>query len=151
MITYTKENKVFKGNPLFSSIGLTILMFILFIFFIIPDSDIHLKNHKALIILIYPIGLMLLFSFKLYYFILTDDQLIIKNHVFIWIKRTYNLNNIETFVIERQYKQAITLKIIDKNLDYKAYQADSLKKSVWRELIKELEDRNFEVNNTAFK
>jgi len=151
MITYTKDDKVFKGNPLFSSIGLTIIIFIVLIFFIVPDSDNHLNNHKALIILIIPIGLILLFSYKLYYFILTDDQLIIRNHVFIWIQRTYNLNNIETFVIEQQYKQAIALKIIDKNLDCKAYQADSLKKRVWRELIKELEGRNFEVNNTAFK
>ncbi len=72
------------------------------------------------------------------YFVIDDGYLIIRNHYFPWKNIRVSLNDVEEADIETPNKRSTGLRILLKNFNSKIYNAGTLRKEHWDDLIKDL-------------
>ncbi len=89
----------------------------------------------------------LMYSNFMHYFQVSDKYLMIRNHNFIWLKKSYHLNEIEEIVFEQQGKRPNSLRVITKNYKSKLYPAGTLSIQTWLDLKKKLETFKIKVRN----
>ena len=81
---------------------------------------------------------------KMNYFILTESELIAKNPIWFWRKIVFDLNSIESISVVQPIKSPISLEIKARNHN-KIIGGTSLKKSIWKKLISDLEKKNISI------
>lgn len=144
--------KEFRGDLLTSMNGIIFFGWLLFILSMVASKpQIFLSNNGAILSISFATvvicGIMI---YQLHYFVITDTQVIIKNHIWVWANKVYELDEIVEIAIETPHKRSTSLRIIDKDFNSKLYPAGTLRDRTWKDLIKELEDRQIIVRNEAY-
>jgi hypothetical protein len=149
--TFLSSNE-FKGDLLTSMNGVILFGWILFILvMVISKPTVFLSNAGALLSLSFATivicGMMI---YQLHYFVITDTQLFVKNHIWVWKNKIYQLDEIVEVAVETPHKRSTSLRVIDKDFNSKFYPAGTLRDKTWKNLMKELADRQIAVRNEAY-
>lgn len=144
--------KEFAGDLLTSMNGIIFFGWILFILImVISKPTVFISNAGALLSISFATivicGMMI---YQLHYFVITDTQLIVKNHIWVWKNKIYQLDEIVEVAIESPHKRSTSLRVIDKDFNSKLYPAGTLRNMTWKNLMKELADRQIAVRNEAY-
>ena len=150
-IAYSLENtepKMFSGNYIISINGITILTSIVVCVLVFKnEASVPFKIVMSFFFLLL---FVIPFAYQAYYFIIDGNMLIIKNQVWWWKKITYDLNKIQSVIIERSYRRSNSLGINTIDFLSNFFLAGSLRDKTWRQLIEEFKARGIEVRNEAY-
>lgn len=137
--------EIFKGNQFKTYRGLSLWVVIVFCIYIIikfSGSIVTVTSFCALWFFIC--------SRLMNYFVLSNNYLIVQNHNFLWKKRIYRIEDIEEVVFEIQIRKDINsncMRVITKDYRDNLYPAETLTKSMWISLGKELKNRKIKLRN----
>lgn len=137
--------EIFKGNQFKTYRGLLLWVVIVFCIYIIikfPGSIVTVTPFCALWFFIC--------SRLMNYFSLSNNYLIVRNHNFLWKKRIYRIEDIEEVVFEIQIRKDMNsncMRVITKDYRDNLFPAETLTKSMWISLGKELKKKKIKVRN----
>jgi hypothetical protein len=137
----------YKGNPLFSLLGIYLWVLILLLFFILIYTIKHLNINGSVVSTILILLLFSIFYRLMHYFELSTYTFCVRKHYFYWEKDYYNISDIRDIVIERQGKFSNRLRLITKDFETKLYPGVGLSDKTWLKMKKDLESKNITVRN----
>ncbi len=137
----------YKGNPLFSFLGIYLWVLILLLFFILIYTIKHLNINGFVVSIILILLLFYIFYRLMHYFEVSTYIFCVRKHYFYWKKDYYNISDIRDIVIERQGKFSNRLRLITKDFETKLYPAVGLSDKTWLKMKKDLESKNITVRN----
>ena len=137
----------YSGNHILSFNGILLYGWIIFSIFIVFTYP----NSGGLII-----GLVIMFGvlygslgLQLHYFYMDQKNLVVKNHVWPWVNDKYRIEDIKQVIIEAPYKKSTSLRVITNGFISKLYSGGSLKFSMWKKLLKDIQNFNIDAKNEA--
>ncbi|PZX49130.1 hypothetical protein LV85_03261 [Algoriphagus chordae] len=137
----------YSGNHILSFNGFLLYGWIIFSVFIVFTYP----NSGGIII-----GLVIMFGvlygslgLQLHYFYMDQNHLIIKNHVWPWVNDKYRIEDIKQVTIEAPYKKSTSLRVITNGFISKLYSGGSLKFSMWKKFLKDIQNFNIDAKNEA--
>jgi hypothetical protein len=130
----------YKGHPL---LNYTLLVFIvgMLVFGFITNSDI---TGDMIFFLLFGIFGFVYLSFQVYYFEVSDKHLVIRNHNMFWLKKGYNLGNIQ-IIFEQPYRRPNAIRVINTNGRGRLFMAGSLTDRQWVALKEQFEKANVPI------
>ena len=137
----------YKGNPLFSFIGIYLWVLILLVFFILIHAVTHFNINGSVVSTILILLLFSVFYRLMHYFEVSAYIFCIRKHYFYWKKDYYNISDIRDIVIERQGKFSNRLRLITKDFETKLYPGVGISDKTWLKMKKDLESKNITVRN----
>jgi hypothetical protein len=152
--TLSNEEKIYKGNLLFTFRTLLAIVFVVCIsVLVLTHLRVFLRSNGA----IFSISLALVFVititiFQLHYFVIFNGQLLVKNQILNWTTGAYLLNEITAIELvkgDAVYQIPNSLRITYKNKT-KLYRAASLEINNWKDLLNDLRKQNVKVNESRF-
>ncbi|TPN83487.1 hypothetical protein [Aquimarina algicola] len=155
--THNENNKTitFKKHAYVSTGVLSIIIFWISFFSMIIGTKMYLKNwYVVLFCFIFFFTFSIFIShYTLYYLVINQKEIIIKNLCFFWIKKTYQIENIESIskTLKRKgrggfYGIVIYLK---KPLEGYTYYMNSFKPNFWKNIEEELNKANIKFENRS--
>ena len=138
----------FKGHHLLSFTGIYFWALAIFFIYILLIGKSNSLIFSCTIFLLLFLLLIHITSF-MNYFQISDNHLIIKNHILIWNKKSYNMQNIQEIVFERNGNMPNVLRIITNDFKSKKFSASTLKNKNWFDFKLKLEEYNIKVRNES--
>ena len=135
----------YKGSQWFSFRGVVLSLTLAFLLYAIIVA-----SNAGLMMVMFCIGIVcfLIFSGLVYYFGISDNYFVVQNPNLIWIRTKYRLNDIQEVVFEQQHsKMPYSLRIVTKDFESNLYMAGALRRTTWKQLQNDLENRNIKVRN----
>jgi hypothetical protein len=123
-------NKVYAGNPLISSNTVLLLLPLVLVALSFSEPTMPITPLLSFMLVLF-FAAFFAVGTQMNYFIVNGENLIIKNHFFLWKEKTFNLNDINGFVFERQYRRSNALRILTKEFESKKFAAGSLRDKHW--------------------
>jgi hypothetical protein len=147
-ISTDNSAKIYAGNPWLSSCTLSLLFTVFFLAFVLIKQQPNgfIPYVFSFVVLI---GFYLSFTLQMNYFIVDEKSLIIKNHYAPWDFTTVPFDTIHELKLERPYKLATSLCIVNTDLKSTIYGADSLSKQNWHTMMGNMESKGLKVIDYA--
>jgi len=146
-VQQTIVRKKYKGNA-FTTFN-TLLIAGIVIYFIILLRSANSNKLLALTLFLFALLLFIGEGFQMNYFEIETDKLIVRNQYFPWVRKQYNLNDIEEVSKENGFRISDGLRIITYNYNSKLYRAGSLWYHHWDELFKDLESLGIKIGDRS--
>jgi hypothetical protein len=139
-----EEFQYFKRNPVFSSQGITLLIFTMLFVFI----GLTFKQTPAIFlpIILWPL-LFTITSSSFDYFGLSDHHLQIKNYSLFWTNKIYAIKDIKEIVFESGNRLPKGLRIITNDYKTKLFKGDTLTNKQWADFKEALLNKQISVRS----
>ena len=125
---------VYAGNPWLSVNTITF-----FLSSIPVITALILSGSEGYIFLSITVVAFLYYGWRMFYFQLSGDSIIIRNHYWVWYRKNYLIEDINTCILEPKTKgTSSALRIICRDFSSKSYKAGSLREKHWQALLDEI-------------
>ncbi|KYP15580.1 hypothetical protein [Flavihumibacter sp. CACIAM 22H1] len=137
----------FKGNPVTSLRGLSIVTFCLLIGFALLTNSKPLSVVTILFFSGFTSGWIFLNAWMMHFFQVSAQYFVVRNHLYFWKRTVYDLNQVKEIVFETQGKLPNCVRIITKDFRSKLYPACTLRKRHWLALKEKIRAHKIKLRN----